>query len=47
MSECVSGTQGKNPLVLDSSFLLYFITSCSIGFMAPKSMGTYFYGKAQ
>lgn len=34
-------------LLLDSSVLPYFITSWSIGFMAPKFMGTYFYGKAQ
>lgn len=34
-------------LSLDSSVLPYFIASWSIGFMAPKFMGTYFYGKAQ
>ena len=33
-------------LVLDSSALPYFITSWSIGFMAPKFMGTYFSAKA-
>lgn len=46
MNECINGTQGKM-LDLDSSFLPYFITGWSIGFMTPKFMGTYFYGKAQ
>lgn len=45
MNECISGTQGM--LDLDSPFLPYFITSWSIGFMTPKFMDTYFYGKAQ
>lgn len=38
MNECISGTQGKNLLDLDSFFLPYFITSWSVGFTTPKFM---------